>query len=94
MSYGPYWYGKRSLGDNLELHDIRLFCRGKEALRKIARGSGCVRYARGGRRRSWNQARYSLILARCVEDACRLQVAASSLRSGAPQRASTQSLRL
>jgi hypothetical protein len=22
LSYGPYWYGKWSLGDNLELHDI------------------------------------------------------------------------
>ena len=40
------------------------------------------------------RARYSLILARCVDDACRLQVEASSLRSAAPQRSSTQSLTL
>ena len=53
------------------------------------------RYPRGGRRRSLNQARYSpAIFARCAADARRLQVAASSLLSGAPQRSSAQSLTL
>src|SRR5262249_22517391 len=49
---------------------------------------------RGGRRRSWIQARYSVFFARCPDGANRLQVDASSLLSAAPQRNSTQSLRL
>ena len=50
--------------------------------------------ARGGRRRSWNQARYSAIFARCADGACRLHVDASSLLSGAPHLSSTQSFGL
>ena len=53
-----------------------------------------LRQPRGGRRRSWNQTRYSDILARCEDGACFLHVDASSLFSGAPQRSSTQSLTL
>ena len=52
-------------------------------------------YPRGGRRRSLNQARYSpAIFARCAAGARRLQVAASSLSSGAPHLSSAQSLML
>jgi HdeA/HdeB family len=48
-------------------------------------------HARGGRRRSWNQGRYLLIFSRCTAGAWRLQVEASLLLAGAPQRSSTQS---
>jgi len=51
-------------------------------------------YALGGRRRSWNHARYCVIFARCAEGAWRLQVEASALFSGAPHRSSTQSFTL
>jgi hypothetical protein len=50
--------------------------------------------ARGGRRRSLNQARYFVIFARCACEAVRLQVATSSLPARAPQRSSTQSFGL
>src|SRR6476646_6247554 len=51
-------------------------------------------YALGGRRRSWNHARYCVIFARWADGACRLPVEASSLFSGAPQRSSTESFTL
>ena len=38
--------------------------------------------------------RYSIIFARCADDAFRLHVDASSLSSGAPHRSSTQSFKL
>src|SRR6516165_2906648 len=40
--------------------------------------------SRGGRRRSWNHARYSCIFTRCADEACFLHVEASSLSWGAP----------
>ena len=50
--------------------------------------------ARGGRRRSWNHARYWVIFPRWADDARRRQVEASSLPSLAPHLSSTQSLTL
>ena len=47
-----------------------------------------------GQCRSRNHVRYFVIFARCAGGACRLQVDASSLLSGAPQRSSTQSFGL
>src|SRR3954465_4260575 len=65
-----------------------------ERAQQQALDSADGRYTRGGRRRSLNQARYSSIFARCLVGAWRLQVDASSLVSGAPQRSSTQSFTL
>src|SRR5439155_7429436 len=53
-----------------------------------------VDYARGGRRRSWNQSRYSSMRAACSRGARRRQVALSTLAGGAPQRTSMQSFGL
>src|SRR5664279_365026 len=50
--------------------------------------------ARAGRRRSWNQARYFVIFARCAPGACRLHVAAEKSDEAATQRNSTQSFKL
>src|SRR5262249_23776182 len=65
-----------------------------EGIDRGDRKRGRHRHARGGRRRSWNQARYFSIFACCADGAWRRHVAPSSLLAGAPQRSSTQSLGL